>query len=68
MPTLTELQRQKSNLLPSQEQAKTEGEEEIADYRAKLRPSQLVDQKLEARTFRSTPQSSRFAALRPRAK
>ena len=66
MPTLTELQRQRPNF-PSRPQIAL-GEEVIADARASMRPSQLVEQKLEARTLRGALPSARFAAIRPRAK
>lgn len=66
MPTLTELQRQRSNFAIRKE-LQVYGEEVIADWRGSLSPSQLVDRKLEARTA-SDESPSRSRANRPRAK
>jgi len=66
MPTLTELQRSRPSL-PSRQELLTCGEEVIADARARLTPSQRVDQKLEARVIQNVAQS-RFNGPRPRAK
>ncbi len=66
MPTLTDLQRNQPNFLSRQE-LQVYGEEVITDSRAYLTPSQLVDRKLEARTFQEVdrPQPRN---PRPRAK
>lgn len=68
MPTLTELQRQQPNYLSRQE-SQVFGEEVIADSRASLTPSQLVDRKLEARTFHESERPQlKSPRPRPRAK
>jgi hypothetical protein len=68
MPTLTELQRRQS-LLPRPQQVMTMqvGEEIVADTRAMLTPSQLVERKLAARNY-SDLRSSTPSVIRPRAK
>lgn len=66
MPTFVELQRQRPNL-PTSQDLQVYGEEVIADSRAGLTPSQLVDRKLESRTASELPQP-RFPGIRPRAK
>lgn len=66
MPTLTDLQRSRPNL-PSRQELMICGEEVIADSRARLTPSQRVDQKLEARIIQNVAQS-RLNGVRPRAK
>jgi hypothetical protein len=68
MPTLTDLQRRQS-LLPRPQQVMTlqVGEELVADTRALLTPSQLVERKLAARNY-SDLRTSAPSAIRPRAK
>jgi len=66
MPTLTELQRS-NPFRPLRDDAAFQTEELIADSRATLSPSQLVDRKLEARVL---PEFNRQRTdlPRPRAK
>jgi hypothetical protein len=66
MPTLTDLQRSRPSF-PSRQEILICGEEVIADSRARLTPSQRVEQKLEARIVHNVAQS-RLNAVRPRAK
>lgn len=63
MPTLTQLQSNAANSSPYQ--VTNQSEELIADSRASLTPSQLVDRKLAERTFMDR---SRTGTSRPRAK
>jgi hypothetical protein len=71
MPTLSELQRNRPSF-PSRTEMLACGEEVIADSRARLTPSQRVEQKLEARIIQAIAQSrlsdARLGAIRPRAK
>ncbi len=63
MPTLTQLQSNPPH--SSAYRANIQNEEVIADSRATLTPSQLVDRKLAERTVADRP---RIGSMRPRAK
>jgi hypothetical protein len=65
MPTLVELQR--NQLLAKPRPNSAAGEEMVADHRASLRPSQLVDRKLAAQRGGDFTHSH-LGAPRPRAK
>lgn len=71
MPTLIELQNNKPAHAARQDLAPFSltqfSEEVIADSRANLRPSQLVERKLESRTLSDTS-TGRSSIYRPRAK
>lgn len=66
MPTLSELQNERPGHFTRQDLTQF-SEEVIADSRANLRPSQLVERKLESRTLSDTS-TSRSSIYRPRAK
>jgi hypothetical protein len=66
MPTLSELQNERPGRFTLQDLTQF-SEEVIEDSRANLRPSQLVERKLESRTLSDTS-TSRSSIYRPRAK